>query len=88
MVEESQSSSFASERAVADSCKVAVCVKLFAAENSYGTEVLHVAVLHDGVKDNLSVGIDILQFLQGHRFQKLRYGEYGSCAKPAAHMVS
>ena len=53
-----------------DAGKVGILVKLHAVENSHYTDVFHVTILHDGIEDNLSVSIHILQFLPGNMLQE------------------
>ena len=60
VVEKGQATSFATERTVADTRKVGVTVELATIEDSYDAEVFHVAILHDGVEDDLAVSIHIL----------------------------
>ena len=88
LVEECQTAAFASQRALADTGKVGVAVKLQSVEHCYHTYVLHTSVLHDGIEDYLSVGIHVLQLVPRHVFQECRNGEDGTCAQPAAHVVA
>ena len=37
-----------------------IAVELQAVEHGYDTDILHPTVLHDGVEDDLTVGINIL----------------------------
>ncbi len=61
IVEESQAPTLAAQRAFADTGKVGVLIKLHAVEDCHNAQVLHVTILHDGIKDNLAMGIHILQ---------------------------
>ena len=88
VVEECQTTTFASQRAFAYACKVRVGVKLHAVEHSHYAQILHVAVLHDGVEDDFAVGSNVLQTLPCNLLQILRYGENGSCRKPTAHVIA
>ncbi len=88
IVEESQSTPFASQRAVADACEVAVRVEAVAAEQRHNTLILHVTILHYGIEDNLAVGINILQLVPGHRLQKRRHRENGTRREPTADVVA
>ena len=67
---------------------MAVGIKLVALEKGHHADVLHTAILHDGVEDNLPVGIHILQFVPGDGLQELRHGEDGPRTKPTAHVVA
>ena len=60
VVEESQSTSFSSERSVANSCEVAVSVEFSPVEHSHDTDVFHLSVLHYGLENDLSVCLYIL----------------------------
>ena len=65
-----------------------IAVELQSVEHCYHTNILHPAVLYDGIKDNLSVGIHILQLMPGNMFQEGRNREDGTCCKPATHVVA
>ena len=88
VVEEGQSAAFSAKRAVADTCKVGVAVELSAVEHGHDAYVLHVAILHNGLKDNLAVKVNILQLVPRNVLQKLRNGEYRPGTQPSAHVVS
>ena len=88
VVEEGQSPTLSAERAVADTGEVGILVELAAVEDGHDTDVLHAAVLDDGVEYNLAVGVDILQLVPGDVAEELRHGEDGAGAEPAAHMVA
>ena len=88
VVEEGQAASLSAQRALADAGEVAVLVVLVAVELCHHTDILHVAVLHDGLVDNLAVGIHILQLVPGDVLQESRHGEDGPRRQPAAHMVA
>ena len=88
IVEECQSPTLTAERTVADAGEVAVGVKLSAVEHCHHSDVLHVAILHNGVEDNLSVGIHVLQLSPRHMLQECRHGEDGPCTQPSAHVIA
>ena len=88
VIEECQTTALTAQRTLADTGKVSIAVELQTVEHSYYTNVLHPTVLYDGVEDNLSVGIHILQLMPGNMFQEGRNGEDGTCGKPAAHVVA
>ena len=88
IVKESQTSALSSERSVADAGEVRVRVKLHTVEHSHHADVLHVAILHDGVEDNLTVSGDVLQTFPRDFLQKVRHGEDGTRREPAAHVVA
>ena len=70
IVKESKTSTLSAQGSFTDAGKMGILVKLHAVENSHNTEVLHMTILHDGIEDNLSVRINILQFLPGNMLQK------------------
>ena len=88
VVEERQASALSAERAFADACEVGVGVELHAVEHRHHADILHVAILHYGVEDNLAVGCDVLQPLPRHGLQEHRHGEDGTRREPAAHVVA
>ena len=88
VVKKSQSAPLAAQRAVANAGKVSITVEFQAVEDSHHANVLHVAVLHDGIEDNLTVGIQVLQLMPRHRLQELRHGEDGTGTEPTAHIVT
>ena len=65
-----------------------IAVELQTVEDGHHTDIFHTAVLHDGIEDNLPVGIDILQLMPGDMLKELADGEDGTCTKPAAHIVA
>ena len=60
VVEESQATSLAAERTIADTREMGIAVELATIEDSHHAKVFHVAILHDGVEDDLAVSIHIL----------------------------
>ena len=70
IVQESKTSTLSAQGSFTDAGKVGILVKLHAVENSHDTDVFHVTILHDGIEDNLSVRINILQFLPGNMLQE------------------
>ena len=88
VVEERQTSALSAERAFADACEVGVGVELHAVEHRHHADILHVAILHYGVEDNLAVGCDIFQSLPRDSLQEHRHGEDGTRREPAAHVVA
>ena len=65
-----------------------IFVEASAVEDGDNALVLHVSILYDGIEDDLSVCIDVLQLLPGDGLQELRHGEDGACREPTAHVVS
>ena len=88
LVEERQATSLATERALADTGEVGVAVELQTVELSHDTDVLHATVLDNGIEDNLTVGIDILQLMPCDMLEEGRHGEDGTGREPAAHVVT
>ena len=88
VVQECQTTAFSSQRTFANTGEVGIAVELQTVEDGHHTDVLHATVLDDGIKDNLTVGIDILQLVPRHGLQELRHGEDGTGTEPAAHVVA
>ena len=88
IIEERQATTLTTEGAFTDAGEMGVAVKLQTVEHSHDTDILHPPVLHDGIEDNLPVGIDILQLMPGDMLKELADGEDGTGTKPAAHIVA
>ena len=88
IIKESQTTTLSAKGALTDSGEVGVAVELQTVEDCHDTDVLHPPVLHDGVEDDLPVGIDILQLMPSDVLQESRYGEDGTGTKPTAHVIS
>ena len=88
VVEECQATALSSQRTFTDTGKVAVGIKLQTIEHCHYTDILHPSVLNDGIKDDLTVGINILKLMPGDMFQESRDGEDGTGTKPATHVVA
>ena len=88
IVEECQASALSAQGTFSDTGKVGILVKLHSVEDCHDTQVLHVTILYDGIEDNLSVGIHILQLLPSHVLQECRDREDSTGAKPTAHVVA
>ena len=67
---------------------MAEAVEFLAVEHRHHALVFQVSVLDDGIVDNLSVGIDILQLVPCHILEERRHGEDGARREPAAHVVA
>lgn len=68
-VEEGETTSLASERTISDTREVAVLVESLSLEDCNHTLILHTAVCHDGIEDDLTVGIDVLKESQVMRLR-------------------
>ena len=88
IVEKGKSSTLSAQGSLANAGKVGIFIELHSIKHCNNTEVLHVAILHNGIKDNLPVGIHILKFLPSNVLQESRHREDGTCTKPAAHVVA
>ena len=86
-VEECQATALATERTVAYSGKVGVLVKPFSLEYSHHALVLHLSVCHDGIKDNLSVHINVLLLVPSDFLQEFGNGEERTAGEPTAYIV-
>ena len=87
VVDESQAASFATQTALADAGKVAVLVETLALEDCHDALILHPSVSNNGVENDGTMCIDVLQALPCDAFQELRYGEEGTRGEPAAHVI-
>ena len=65
-----------------------ILIELHTVEHGNHSQVLHVTVLHDGIEDDLPVGIHILQLLPGDVLQEGGNREDGTGTEPAAHVVA
>ena len=88
VVEKCQTSALASQRPLAYAGEMAVGVELVAVELSHHSDILHLSILHNGLEDNLSVGIHVLQLVPCDMLEESRYGEYGAGTEPTAHVVA
>ena len=88
IVQKSESSALSAERTVADAGEVAVGIEAVAFEHGHRSHVLHVAVLHDGIEDDLAMLVHVSEFLQRHRLKEFRHGEYRPGTEPTAHVVA
>ena len=87
MVNECQATTLSSQTAFTDAGKVGILVETFTLEDGHHTLVLHPAICHYGIQNNLPVGIHVLQILPGDALEELRYGEEGTAGQPSAHIV-
>ena len=71
VVEESQATALTTQRTVADAGEVGKTVELQTVEHGHDTNILHPTILHDGIEDNLTMGIQVLQLMPRHRLQEL-----------------
>ena len=88
IIEECQTTALTTEGTLTDTGKVGIAVEFQTVEDSHNTDVLHPPVLHDGVEDDLTVSIDILQLMPGDVLEESRHGEDGTGTEPAAHVVT
>ena len=87
IVEESKAPTLTTQGSFTNAGKVGILIKLHSIKHGYHTQILHMTILHNRIKDNLSVSIYILKFLPGNVLQESRYREYGTGTKPAADMI-
>ena len=59
-----------------------------AVEDGYDTDILHPTVLDNGIENDLTMCIDILQFVPCHCLQELRHGKDGTGTEPATHVIA
>ena len=88
IVEESQTSTLSTQGAFTDTGKVGILIELHSIKDCHDSKIFHMTILHNGIKDNLTVGIHILKFLPGDMLQKSRYREDGPGTQPAAHVIT
>ena len=88
IVEKSQTSTLAAQRAFTDTGEVGIAVELQTVEDGDNTDILHPTILHDRIEDNLTVHIHILQLMPSDMLQELRHREDGTCRQPTAHVVT
>ena len=88
IVEESQATALAAKRTVANAGEMGILVKLTTVEHGHHTNILHVTILHDGVEDNLPMGINILQLVPSDVFQEVGHGEDSASREPTTHVVA
>ena len=60
VIKESQTTSFSTQRTVANTRKMCISVELIAVENGYNTLITHSTISYNRIKNNLSVHINIL----------------------------
>ena len=61
VVDEGDATSFSSERTLTDSCKIGILVETVFMEHRHHSLVFHLSVSDDGIKNDLSVSIHILE---------------------------
>ena len=88
VVEKGQSAAFSTQRAFTDTGKVGVLVEAVAFEHRHHALVLHAAVAHDGVEDDLAVGIEVLQLIPREGADEFGQRKHGAAAQPARHVVA
>ena len=87
VVYESEAASFASQTAFSDTGKIAVLVETFTLEDCHNTLILHPSIGNNGVKDDCTMSIDVLQTFPRNALQELGNGEECSRGKPATHVI-
>ena len=70
IIEESETTTLSSERTLTDAGEMAIGIEFQTVEDCHRTDILHVTILHDGVEDNLAMGIDVLQFVPRDMLQE------------------
>ena len=88
IIEKRQTTALTTEGTLTDTGKVGIAVEFQTVEDSHNTDVLHPTVLYDGVEDDLTVGINILQLMPGDVLEESRHGEDGTGTEPAAHVIT
>ena len=78
IIEESETSAFASQRSFTDAGELTVGIVSVSMENGNYTLILHPSVAHDSIKNILTVCIHITLHLPCDFLQKLCHREYGT----------
>ena len=87
-VDKGQTTPLTAQRSFADAGKVGVLVETVALEDGHDPPVLHLAVLHDGVEDELPDFGNLAQVGNAARLQRLGHREYGPRIEPARYVVA
>ena len=87
VVYESEAASFASQTAFSDTGKIAVLVETFTLEDCHNTLILHPSIGNNGVENDGTMCIDVLQTFPRNAFQEFRNGEECSRGKPTTHVI-
>src|SRR5574344_2648046 len=82
IIDECQTTAFSSQGPVAYSRKIGIAVETVTLEDGDYSLILHDAVFDDGIEDNLTVRIDILQGMPRNLLQKIGNREHGTRTKP------
>ena len=88
IVEEGEATAFATQGTLTDTGEMAVGIELHTVKDSHDTDILHTTILHDRIENDLTVGIDIFEFMPGNVFQESTDREDGTGTKPTAHVVA
>ena len=88
VVDEGKPSPLPAQRAFADSGEVGIAVEAVALEHGHHALVLHFAIFHDGIEDDLPVRVDVLKRIPSDLLQELRHRKNGARIKPARDMVA
>ena len=75
VVDEGKAAAFASKTAFANACEVAVLVETFSLEDCHDALILHASVGNDGIEDDGSVCVDVLQAFPCDAFEEFGDGE-------------
>ena len=87
VIYESEAASFASQTAFSDTGKIAVLVETFTLEDCHNTLILHPSIGNNGVENDGTMCIDVLQTFPRNAFQEFRNGEECSRGKPTTHII-
>ena len=88
IVNESQTTAFSTQRAITDTGKIGITVKTVALENGNHSLILHLAVFHNGFKDDPPVSVHILKTVPSDRFKKFGNREHGARIQPTGYMIA
>ncbi len=88
VIEKGQATALATEGTIADTRKMSIAVELAPVEDGHNPNVLHMAVLHDSIEDNLPMSIHILKLVPRHLLEEVTHGEDGTRTEPATDVVA
>ena len=88
MVQESQPAPLSAKGTITDTGEIAVTVETVALEHGHHALVLHPTIAHDGIENNLAMGIHVLQRAPRNVFEKFRDGKQGARTEPTRHVVA
>ena len=87
VVNEGQTTAFAAQTSISNTGKVGILVKALALEYSYNALILHPSVSYNGIQNNLTVCIHVLQVVPRNILKELRDREEGTTGQPSTYII-